>query len=711
MMKLGYYILSVMLMLSACTLSQGANKVLEWKFDGNLNDTSGNGVNGDPCGTITYDTGVSNQCFVSDGYSNTHKMGVAPGILPVHKTDKWSVNVWVNPTTTIQDWGIVWCLGVQPAGIETRGKTRSMYGPASGNITFTDGGDPNALFISTGVPFDIDQWQMITTTYDGRKVRFYKDGLLIGSRIYDTNFVNCPNDLRVPTKYDGTSKPSYFIGKIDEFTMWDGVLTQQEILDLIPPGVIPEVNLIEEMVYYTMDDAVSGVMPDHSGKFNDGMLANSTVVTVPGVKGQALKFDYNPVPGQAIAIPSFSIGKYGQYSLAFWLKASWETYQSAYYFEKPASGNTILAFRPDEEGYVKLYARDNSKSEYTIGRFDARTYLSGGVWHHWAFTADGNELRLYIDGQVKTSIDYEDANPKNEVDYSYIGYNPESKGYLGWYNPAYMDEVHLYRGALTQDQVQVLMLEDNFDCDTDIYLDDFAVMADDWLENTISVPGTTYVIDDMEGSVAGWQVHHSTKYSGTGTTSLTSNAYEGNGALQWDYSLPLPMYQPGNGNYTSIYYDLGQTIDFSSYDKMQLRLNRHPGNSGENLLFLKFYKYTTDIGDSNAIKAEAWIARSDSTSVPSGEWELWDINLDTLVGKGGVGLKTSDDLTDVRFIMIGCGSEGIATARQGTIDIDEMKMIRFAVCTTPLLTDLNDDCTVNFSDFAILADDWLLGIE
>jgi hypothetical protein len=291
---------------------------------------------------------------------------------------------------------------------------------------------------------------------------------------------------------------------------------------------------------------------------------------------------------------------------------------------------------------------------------------------------------------------------------SYVGYNLNGDFYV---KKAAIDDLRLYKGLLTESAIQALAARGNLDNDYDVDFSDLEAFAGDWLDNHQTAAEQTYVVDDMEGSIAGWAVWPPTAPStGTGTLSLTTNAYSGTGALRWEYSLPATA---GQNNYTTIIYDLGTTVNFSSYDRIKLALYRHAGNSahtnpllaGEELLYLKF------ISDSNTVKAEAWIEIASCVTVPADEWDVWDIGLDSLLGSGGVGSKGSSDLTNIRRIMIGCGSWDRNDARTGTIDIDDVQIIKDPVCSSKLEADINSDCKVNFKDFAIFAEDWMLGIQ
>ncbi|MCE5340979.1 MAG: LamG domain-containing protein [Planctomycetaceae bacterium] len=715
-MKIRYSIISLVLILAVCSLSQAATKVLEWKFDGDLTDASGNGINGTAyayTGTtaLSYTAGVSGQAIVSDGNQSSYTTSASTAVLPLLAADTWTVNFWVCPTTNpIRNWGLAYCLGNRPNSYDgfAAGTSRAIYSQTN-NITFTEGPDNGGggKYVSTGIPFDVGQWQMITTTYDGMRVRIYKNGLLIGSRD-DVVFADAPGEVRVPAYAWGGY--NFLAGKYDEFTVWRGAMTRDEILDMIIPGVLPEVELFDEVVYYTMDDPVDGTiqkMPDHSGKVYDGNLYGystpSTDWVEAGKKGGSLVFE----GGQAVDLPvGVSVSQYAQYSVAFWFKSGYQPYNTAFYSEKATGVGSSFVIRGDagDTGAIRIYSKDASyNSQYSL-YYDASDYMDGDTWHHLAFTTDGNEARFYLDGEVVASCSGYNSCTKGAMSGS-VGYSWEAQGFLGAWGETYVDEFHMYKGTLSQENILALMAEGNIDNDLDVDFVDFAQLAEQWFENTTGTAGTTYVADDMEGNITGWAVYPSSTYTGTGTINLTSNAYAGSGALQWNYSLP----ELAGGNYSSIVFDLGSAKDLSVYNAMKVYLYRHNGNTSEDLMYLKF------IDASQNVIAEKWIEGPNSVILPVDEWDEWFINLDKkLATSGGSSYVDKTALTGIRYIMIGCGGTK-STARTGIIDIDDMKFVKYPTCSSFLTGDIDiadcKDCKVNMKDLATFTEDWLVGVE
>lgn len=711
-MKARHLVIYLVLVLTACGLSQAATKVLEWKFDGNLSDNSGNGLTGSAyvntgAASLSYGTGVSGQAIVSDGNQCVYKTGIDPNILPVLAADTWSVNVWVYPTITPQNWRLAWCMGTKPGG-DTGYNSRTIYSPTSATIVFTDGKGSN--YLSTGVLWDVNQWQMITTTYDGTKVRVYKNGLLIGIKAF--TFSNAPGEVRIPSNpWNGYN---FMVGKFDEFTVWRGTLAQQEIIDLIIPGILPEYQAVEEKVYYTMDDpnGSSMTIPDHSGNSNTGLIDGYTTPIgnwmAAGKKAASLLFD----GAQSVDLPTFvSISQNVQHSVAFWFKSGYQPFDSAFYSEvSDTSPGSRLIIRGDAgtDGTIKAYSNDMYYNlQYSL-TYDASEYMNNTFWHHFALTCDGEQAKMYIDGEVKATTDVLALGSKMADMRSSIGYcwDPTAANWLGDWEKTYVDDFHLFRGALTQEDIQALMAEGNLDNDLDVDFADLAGIADKWLDNSTSVAGTTLLVDNMEGSLANWSVVTGGSYTGTGTITSSTNAYAGTKSLQWDYNLPALS----GGNYSGIKYDFGTNKDLTSYDAMKLQLYRHAGNTPEaadGLMYIQFYDATP------TLKAELFISGPNSVVTPVDEWDLWYTNLNVQLHLG-TGYVDKSVLNSIRYIVIGCGSSRI-DARTGIIDIDEVMFVKNPVCSPYLDADIDSneckDCKVDFRDFTAFAKDWMLGTD
>ena len=692
-----------------CALFSGtaiaADKIIEWKFEGNLIDTSGSGLHANAypnTSAIMYDDGVSGQAlWVYDANECAYLTGIDTSVLPVLADDTWSVNLWVYPTETPKDWRIAWCLGQKPSS--SSHSSRALYSSNKsglGMITFVDPKDPVEPYIVSFIPWDVNQWQMLTTTYDGSIVRVYKNGVLIAMR--DQTFFDAPGEVRVPS--NPWSGSNFFIGRFDEFTVWRGVLSSADILDLIIPGAIPAVELNQQVVYYQMGDTTSSAIPDHSGQANDGGLYGYTSPitnwVADGFRGDALLFD----GGQKIDLP-VSISQPVNYTVSFWFKSGQQPHYSAFYSERkmyPDPDGTQLIIRANNDE-LQVFSKNRDYHTLFSVSGDASAYLDGETWNHLAVVADGEaaQASLYVNGQLLASGLYEQSSHKTTTLNAAVGYSWADDGFIGEWGSSYLDEVKIWNGALTPSQIQAIAAHSNFGNDLKVDGEDLAFMSGDWQLNYQTSPGSILVADDMEGTLDSWSVY-SGFYSGTGTISQTVNAYAGSGALQWDYELPASS---DPNNYTNILFDFGETKDLSNYDEVSLWLYRHEGNTPEDLVYLKFIDADMDV------KAESWMMGDNSAVEPVQEWAEWKIDPNSLIDPNGVGTADRSDLTDIRYLLIGAGSWDRTDARTGTIDIDEVQFILNPVCSGRPAADTNFDCKVDIDDLLMIVEEWLYGME
>lgn len=701
-------------------IASAADKVIEWKFDGNLSDSSGNGLNANfysnpsAPSPIEYGLGVSGQALVSDGNECAYLTDISTSVLPVLADDEWSVNLWVYPTEMPRDWRVLWCLGQKPtAGLNSRAVYSSGYiGQDSsvvgvGKITFVGRTTSSTVYTVSSIPWDINQWQMITTTYDGTIVRIYKNGVLIAMR--NQTFLDAPGEVRVPSNpWNGYD---FFIGRFDEFTVWRGQLSQQEILGLIIPGVIPDVELNQQVVYYKMGDPTSTTMPDHSGQDNDGTLYGYTLPIenwiAEGFREDSLLFD----GGQAI-YQSVTVSQPVNYTVTFWLKSGQQSYQTAFYSEKQIDNvpgfpenttkGTQLIIRANND-QIQVFSKERDYNTLFSFAADASAYLDGVTWNHLALVADGEaaQVSLYMNGELLASEDYLRSSHKTTGLDGSVGRSLADFHYIGEWGPTYVDEVKIWNGALTPEQIKAVAAHSNFGNDLQVDMEDAAFMAEGWLLDYVLSSGSVLVADDMEGSLDRWSVY-SGSYSGTGTITPTANAYAGSGALRWDYELPATT---DPNNYTSIVFDFGEVKDLSIYDEVSLWLYRHGGNSPEDILFVKF------LDDSMQVVAEDWILGDGAVTDPNEQWGQWLIDPNSLLGPYGAGTADESDLDAIRYILIGTGSWDRTDARAGAIDIDELTFAEYPVCSGRPEADLNWDCKVDLQDLLYVVDEWLFGIE
>lgn len=248
-----------------------------------------------------------------------------------------------------------------------------------------------------------------------------------------------------------------------------------------------------------------------------------------------------------------------------------------------------------------------------------------------------------------------------------------------------------------------LPVDGDLDDDGDVDNLDFSALALDWLENNVTGAVSQVGIENFESYattsalLSSWEIDFFAPGSSTlQLIDVPADAYQGSKAMRWEYDVG------GGGQWAEIELVLESELDLSQYDQMRLRIKKHTDNSMENLLYVKFL-------DNWSITGESWIERVDgSTYYPINEWDEWVVDLHNLTAWKN-GYSELAELTSIDQIMFGCAGSSLEGGDgTGTIDFDEIVLIQ-RPCSAYPEGDINLDCKVNFTDFAIMAEKWLTG--
>jgi hypothetical protein len=230
------------------------HKVAEYLFDGNLNDTSGEGNNGAGVGSLTFVTGVggSGQALSLDGstqyveiydgdpnhYNNAFPRadllaedGIGGGldvgtIMCWVKLNATDVNE-VSPIMANSNGGwphTEFHFGVLTDAAAANTNLREYIWNNGGNLSFWM--DLNPVWAD---PFDMGgdgQWHMLAVTWNTGNVKSYLDGNLLASWGASTGtFTAWDNTMTIG--FDGTN---YFGGAIDNLRVYNYVITAEDIV-------------------------------------------------------------------------------------------------------------------------------------------------------------------------------------------------------------------------------------------------------------------------------------------------------------------------------------------------------------------------------------------------------------------------------------------------------------------------------------------------
>jgi len=193
-----------------------------WPFNGNANDESGNGNNGTVNGaTLTSDrNGNAKNAF------NFNRNSITLLNYPQF-SGSWSISLWYKRSkysTGYQNFGALFTTSNQiqfnGVGIWLIMNEFKMFLQTYGQ---------NELTIE---PYEYDtNWHHVVYTYNGSEISLYIDSVLKKSKSITISQTHT-SPFNIGRGFDSFGNDFSFIGNLDDFGIWDRVLTQQEITDL-----------------------------------------------------------------------------------------------------------------------------------------------------------------------------------------------------------------------------------------------------------------------------------------------------------------------------------------------------------------------------------------------------------------------------------------------------------------------------------------------
>jgi arabinan endo-1,5-alpha-L-arabinosidase len=242
-----------------------------------------------------------------------------------------------------------------------------------------------------------------------------------------------------------------FKGMIDELRVYDKALNK-ETIDLI----FLEAKMPAPVAHFTFDgnleDVAHGARAadiigverneaesryDFGPTFGNGMITYET-----GVQGQAASFN-----GESGVMLPAGLIQDNRYTVSLWLNPAQITRYTTTFFAA-LDGVNWVSFVPEGfQGDAMLWSNMNG----TFYDGFTETTLPVNTWTHVAFTVDGGNVRVYINGELK----HQGTN-FNDV---FTGKNPFYTLGVNWWDTPYqglIDNLRIYDVPLTEEQVQVL---------------------------------------------------------------------------------------------------------------------------------------------------------------------------------------------------------------------------------------------------------------
>ena len=382
------------------------------------------------CGKGVYVNGTSKSYLYAKHSEETDMAG----------KKKMSVAVWVKPDGAQQSNDIIFNKEGEYE-VAFRDSKRLKWALTTSNHT-------TWKWIYSNLSLNLNQWNLVVFTYDGKKVRLYVNG----------------SQNRQEWKYKGTIavQPKYaksqlrlgqrtccntpMKGWLDEFRLYSRVLDKEEI-DYIynntPCSPVADYRF-DECEWNGEAEEVS----DSSGN-NFNITTINDVETEKGKICKAALFNgSNKIQGKM----SYKFNN--AVTLSAWFKTTekQKSYVRIVEFSN-SSGDykygTAIAY--DSTGKIVrgwTTGKDGKRSEEVSFNLSSGGYHDGN-WHHIAYVYNGKEAKLYVDGVVQASVK---TNIKDIFDAKTVvigGYYPDNKHDF----KGSIDEVKIFNRALTEEQI------------------------------------------------------------------------------------------------------------------------------------------------------------------------------------------------------------------------------------------------------------------
>lgn len=421
-----------------------AGLVSSWSLDGNTLDPRSRN-NGTLVGDATFAAANVGQGLTLDGAGDYMTIG-DPANLKFNGSD-FTVEGWFRTTDLPNNGGS--CGSRYP--ILTYAYGYNIEIDLNGHLSFykyTTVGTSVGVVSSGVVP--INQFNHFAAVHTPTEMRIYLNGALVGTQAVADAAVFYNGPPRVGYNPCGIDH-YYFKGLIDELGIYNRALTLAEIQSINSAGTAGKFKPIPTTAPGTL-------VAWYGGDGNPCDLAGGAAASLlngakygVGKVGQAFELDG---VNDEIAIadePSLNFG-FGSYSFETWVNADAFGSFNAVAGKGGATGPTYGGFNLMRSNGGQWRAELCSNASCVNALSDAAA--ATGQWTHLAFVVDRslNQLRLYVDGQLQSSVPSIFAVGTSDVPGTplYIGQSWE----LGRNFDGRIDEPSVYRAALSTAEIQ-----------------------------------------------------------------------------------------------------------------------------------------------------------------------------------------------------------------------------------------------------------------
>lgn len=479
------FLAKVLIMTMAATLFTGINRAQEvkaadttsglvahWKFDGDSTE-SVKGISVETEANVKYDTGIFGKAAVFNGKNSSIETVYDDALI---LKDNFTISFWAyNNDAEGEDYTYLQ-MG-RNCGWEFPGREEEYFTSPYrlelkdgstvyielSNYYYNNNVTNNQYDYLSSKNVDAEEWFLFTATYDGKTIKFYKDGMLLGQRSYSSGTAINPYGLLIGAneKFENNFK-----GKMDELKLYNRALSNDDVKALYLEGVKNSAELIEPskklVACYTFD----GNTNDTSKFKNNGtkVEVSGSIKYVPGKNGKAMQL----VKGNYVEIPVASQLNFDkELTISYWLQVDKEGVYPVLYRQNPSMGSenaNDYSYRVRVEQYGGTYiSSDISCAMYSPDDWTSSDTIYNKVydekngklksWHHYSFTVQYDEdndqliFKSYYDGKLKEKTTTDQVELLNASGSLLIGFDNNT------FLTGAIDELQIYNYARSATQI------------------------------------------------------------------------------------------------------------------------------------------------------------------------------------------------------------------------------------------------------------------
>lgn len=437
-----------------------------WKLDENTGTTANDSSSNANTGTITAGTGG----WTTGKLGSTYNFDAANTLVDAGSGTSFAnlaavtISGWIYPKSEGEtNDGKIICYS--SGGSACPGSTDVGWGLGVGTtvngLTFTAGYDSTDLLRQSGSNFwTANQWQYVTITWDGSttasNIKMYINGIEEDSYGTTTDASTTRADDNTATILIGAASNvgvRVWDGFIDDLKVYNYVRTPTQIIEDMNAGhPAPGSPIGSATGYWKLDEGYGTTANDNS------LNANNLTLSAAGWTNSA-KFGkaYDGATDRRLTRSDDSdfdfINGTDNFTLSTWFNRGGAISNQEYLLDKHDTNDGYTLYMDSDGDIVCGIGDGTSFPEDTAGTTSAN--YDDTSWHHAVCVKSGtSSLRLYIDGKEVASdtaiaADADMSNAGKLI----LGDTNETDGTDEWLGD--IDEVKIYRSALTADQVKV----------------------------------------------------------------------------------------------------------------------------------------------------------------------------------------------------------------------------------------------------------------